>query len=290
MFYCEFFNTLILFLSKFYQRHYFSNIIVIFIHFNKYFNYFIFFKFFRKLFYFFFYKIHVINKKFIFFKPIFKLNFFINLHNFKIKKLQYVNYKFYLNIKKTLFFYRRFNNFKRDMFYYIFRTKTRLKLKYLKKFTLIKFKTKYFKNKYFKKYTIKYRLKQFDLKKKYKQNLSKNREVLNYFVYFKKLKKYRNTKYIAQFKAKQPHDILTAFNYNIISILYFSTLFYSYYQILYFINNQFVYKNGVLVKTPMIVFKAGDRLNLIFSKNYYFYSIFLYFFFFKQLKKLNKHH
>lgn len=252
---------------------------------NTYLYYFIFLKFFRKLFFYFFIRLYSLNKQFLFFKPIFKLNFFKNFIYSNLKPLPYVKYKFFLKIKKTLFFYRRFQNFKKDMFYYIFRSKTKLKL------TFVNFwNSQYYKHKYSARKLWFSRPKQLNLRYKYKVMLFKNRELINYFLYFKKIKQHRNTKYFSQFKFKNPFQIFQTFNYNVISMLYFSNLFYSHYQILFFIKNKFIYKNGQVVHSCFTTFKLGDRLNIIFSKKYYFYSIFLYFFFFKQLKKLNKYH
>jgi len=220
-----------------------------------------------------------------FFKPIFKVNFFLNF-NFSVqKKSRYSKYKFCRYVKKVLFWFRRYKNFRKDMFYFVFRRsrKMRLRLKY-DNISEIQKKRFYFRKKINRYYPL------INLRFKTRLLWKRNREAINYFIKFRAMKQYRKTKYFGQFKSKSPFKMFKIFNYNVFSMLYFSNLFYSYHQILYFIKHQFVYKNGSPVRHKYITFSVGDRLNIIFSKRYYFYFMAMHFFFFKQFRKLGRTH
>ena len=226
-----------------------------------------------------------IRKLIPFFKPIFKVNFFLNFNFSLQKKLKYTNYKFYRYVKKVLFFFKRYRNFRKDMFYFVFRRSRYLRLRFkhdnLSSITRNLF---YFKRKRRQHYPL------INLRFKARLLWKRNREAINYFIKFRASKQYRKTKYFGQFKSKTPHEMFKIFNYNVFSMLYFSNLFYSYHQILYFIKHQFVYKNGLPVRHKYITFSVGDRLNIIFGKRYYFYFMAMHFFFFKQFRKLGRTH
>ena len=61
-------------------------------------------------------------------------------------------------------------------------------------------------------------------------------------------------------------------------------------QIMHFVKNNFVFKNGRRVSSKYVTFSVGDRLNIIFSKKYYFYSLFINFIFYKNLRRLGYFH
>lgn len=119
---------------------------------------------------------------------------------------------------------------------------------------------------------------------------AKNRECMNYFIKFRELKQFRKTKYFSQFKSKTPLQMFNVFNHNVFSMVYFSNIFYSYHQIMFFLKNNFFYKNGLPISSKFTMFSIGDRLNIVFTKKYYFYSVFVHFFFYKQLRRLNRQH
>ena len=220
-----------------------------------------------------------------FFKPIVRINVFLNFKFKSLKYKQYTRYRFFAKIKKSLFLFKIFRNFKKDMFYYIYRTRTQSKIQY-SSLTM----TNFFKKKFLKKFKKRKFLRIWFLRNKYRILFARNRKVFNYFIALNELKKHRYTKYISQFKTKTPLELFTMFNYNVVSLLYYANFFYSFYQICHFIKQNFIYKNGRVVESYYTYFNVGDRLNLIFSKKYYFYASFMYFFFRRQLRKLGRFH
>lgn len=122
--------------------------------------------------------------------------------------------------------------------------------------------------------------------KKYRWFWEKYRKNLNDLIKFRAPTQEKKTKYFSQFRSKTPAQIFNMFNHNLFSILNFANFFYTKKQIHFFIKQSFFYKNGSLVNHKDIVFSFGDRLNVIFSKRYYFYSLFIMIFFKKKLKRL----
>lgn len=128
--YNEFSNLMILYFSKKYRA--------IFYQYYKFYLlletnqlYYAFMKFFRPIFFRFFFKKLFTRLSLKVFKPIFKVNFFLNF-NFRFKKkLKYTKYKFFKKLKKVLFQFKRYRNFKKSMFYFIFRRKSRIRFKFL---------------------------------------------------------------------------------------------------------------------------------------------------------------
>ena len=254
---------------------------------QKYF-YFITRKFFRSIIFRYFFRRLVIRFSWKMIKPIFKINFFLNF-NFRFKKkIKYIRYKFFRRIKKVLFSFKYYRSLRKSMFYFIFRRKSRIRLKfissnYAKLWKRVATRKKWSQNKF-------KHFRPVNLKRNYRRFWSRNRENLNYFMSFRAPKQYRKTKYFAQFKAFTPMKTFNLFNHNIFSMLYFSNFFYSYRQIMHFVKNNFVFKNGRRVSSKYVTFSVGDRLNIIFSKKYYFYSLFINFIFYKNLRRLGYFH
>lgn len=256
--------------------------------FDKLYFYMLPFKFARRFFLRFFSKRYVFRGYLRFFKPIFKVNFFLNF-NFRFKKrLKFIKYKFFKRIKKILFNFKRVRNLRKSMFYFIFRRKSKTRLKFIS----LKVKKVLKKKKKLRKWKKKRRVRlfQINLKKNYRQFWSKNRAALNYFISFRAPTEHRKTKYFSQFRSRTPMQMFNIFNHNVFSMLYFSNFFYSYKQIMHFVRNQFIFKNGELVKSKYTVFVLGDRLNVVFSKRYYFYSIFINYIFYKKVRRLGYFH
>lgn len=220
-------------------------------------------------------------------RPILKVNFFLNF-NFRFKKkLKVKRYRFFKKIKKSLFAFKKNKSLRRSMFFYLYNQKSRI-FKYWIPLSIRKRLAKK------KKKTIKFKRwnkldrtpRVWKMRKYYKRFWAKNRKNLNSLIKFRAPNQEKQTKYFSQFTNKSPLQIFNMFNHNLFSILFFSNFFCTKKQIDFFIKKKFFYKNGQPIDRYEVVFSFGDRLNVIFTKRYYFYSTFIFNFFKRKLNRL----
>lgn len=200
------------------------------------------------------YQSKIVNIKFFYFTKYFyyfyftkyfwkKYNYFFFLKSiFLKKKNNYLNYIFYKN------------------WYYIKKKK--------RAFSTIFYK--YLKNKnvgFFSKFFIKL----FDFKKNVLKYNLENYKLINIFFFKKNAKKKRLVKFISSNKHKPNNQIFSALEFYLFNILLRSHFIFFLNDLMFFIQNGYVFVNGLIVTNPFFKLKINDRVQLIIFKNYFFF-------------------
>ena len=167
-----------------------------------------------------------------------------------------------------MFIFKKIKNIVPAVFYYLANSR----FKHFLSLNNSKYKVKTKKIKFFKATSLKF---------KFLNKLSKNRLFYQTFLFKKKRRQYRLTKYFNANKFRSTKYLYRSVLQNLINVLQYSYFCYSRYQALYFIKNGFVFLNGNLITRPFVILLPFDRINFIISHNYFSYIRTQYFCLFK---------
>ena len=110
-----------------------------------------------------------------------------------------------------------------------------------------------------------------NITKKFSRIFFVNRKIFESLLGFKSLRQLRFTRYFSNFFKKTPLTVLYSLEFNIKNILIKSRFAFTNQGAINLLKSNFVFVNGVLVNNENIILKVTDRLQLIISKNFFFY-------------------
>jgi hypothetical protein len=99
----------------------------------------------------------------------------------------------------------------------------------------------------------------------------KNRNILRYFLKFKLNRQYKFNKLVKNLIKKSLFNFIYLFEYRLNNILIKSQFFFNHRDADFFIKNNFVYINGVIINNPNYLIKSFDIISLSYDKYYYFF-------------------
>lgn len=159
----------------------------------------------------------------------------------------------------------------------------------LKKFILYRnnFLKKKFFSKKLKKKKIKFKSnkKFWDIKKKFFSTILENHKFFKIYFKNKFLKKKKLLKFLKNRKSLELNKLYSSFELLLFNVLLRTQTLHFLNNIFFFIENGYIFVNGVCERNPFLKLKVGDRVQLVINSNFYiFYKINLL----KYLKKLAK--
>jgi ribosomal protein S4 len=136
---------------------------------------------------------------------------------------------------------------------------------------------KYFTTKYLFKhinkinYQNQFTSKNMDIKIKSFFIFKKNREILNKLLVGKPVRQIKFNKIVKNFLKKTNLDILSNFEFKLITLLIRSGFFINFKDALFFIKNGYININNKIVTNPNILLNPNEILKVAFNKYYYIY-------------------
>lgn len=205
-----------------------------------------------------------------------KYDFITNIINFKANPLnnkmnmnytEFLTFKKYKNIKKlkkkekyTL--EKKFDFLKKYSYFYRLRSKlnnTIFKKMHNSKRYKIKIKQ------------LRIRQKYINMGSRFFKLLLLNRKIIRRVFFLKFYKQKKITKFLTRYNKLQPKYFYRTFELMLFNVLLRSHFFFFYTDVMYFLENSYVFVNGVVVTNKYKQLLIGDRIQICFNSNYYLY-------------------
>lgn len=113
-------------------------------------------------------------------------------------------------------------------------------------------------------------LKSINVKAKFKLFFNDNRKLLLEFFNFRKFRQKKFNRVFLNFVKLNSYQLLLMFELNFTNVLLRTNFLFSKKLINVFIQKQFIYLNGVVIKNTNRVLKPGDKIQFIIDKTFFF--------------------
>nr|YP_010632196.1 ymf76 [Cryptocaryon irritans]WBP62312.1 ymf76 [Cryptocaryon irritans] len=111
----------------------------------------------------------------------------------------------------------------------------------------------------------------YRIRKKFFLYSLENKKLFNFFFFKNKHRKKNLKTFLKKKKHLTPNLFFIKLEMSLIGVLNRTNFFNSLNDIYYFLKNNYIFINGLVVKNPFFQLTVGDRIQLIVFKNYFFF-------------------